>query len=171
MMGTGMPAARAIKVRLPNMAAKTPAKTSAGTESMTIACHLTVDRSTGNAAVQERDAAIWFNVRRRETSAAAANAQIVAQKTSCRWNHASVDIAAARWACTYIDADAIQAMNRAIAAASTLCPRRRPRFTHTRYLVDNTGAFASRRLITRSTCVRHASPSRFMYSLTATATP
>ena len=73
----------------------------AGTDSTTIVCHLTVDRSTGNAAVQERDAAIWFSARRRETSTAATIAEIAAQNRSCRWNHARVDIAAARWACTY----------------------------------------------------------------------
>jgi len=148
------------------MAAKKHAKKSAGTESTTMACHLTVDRSTGNAAVQERDAAIWFSARRRETSTAATIAEIVAQNRSCRCNHASVDIAAARSACTYIDAAAIQAIESARATDSPLRPRRRRRFTHTRYAVSNTGAFASHRLVTRSMCGRYAARSRFTMSRT-----
>jgi hypothetical protein len=108
------------------MTAKTHAKTKAGTESVTIACHLMVDRLTGKAAVQERDALIWFSARRRETSIAATIAQIAAQNTSCRWNHASVDIAAARWACTSIDAAVAQAIESAIAAASPRRARRQP---------------------------------------------
>jgi hypothetical protein len=58
-IGAGMLASTsAIKLRLPNKAAKKHAKMRAGTDSTASACHLMVDRSTGNAAVQERDAAI-----------------------------------------------------------------------------------------------------------------
>jgi hypothetical protein len=81
-------------------------------------------------------------------------AEIVAQNRSCRWSHASVDIAAARSAYTYIDTAAIQAIDSASAANSPLRLRRRPRFNHTRYAVSNTGAFASHRLVTWSMCGR-----------------
>jgi hypothetical protein len=58
-IGTGILAsARAIKLRLPNTAAKTHARTRAGADSTAIACHLAVERLTGNAAVHERDALI-----------------------------------------------------------------------------------------------------------------
>jgi hypothetical protein len=98
-------------------------------------------------------------VRRRETSTPATTAEIVAQNRSCRWSHTSVDIAAVRSACTYIDTAATQAIESASAADSPLRPRRRPRFTHTRYAVSSTGAFASHRLITRSMCGCYATRS------------
>ena len=153
-------------LRLPNIAAKTHAMTRAGTDSIASACHVAVDRSTGSPAVQEREAAILLRARRRETSTPATIVEIVAQKRSCRWSHTNVDIAAARSACTYIDTAAIQAIGSASAADSPLRPRRRPRFTHTRYAVSNTGAFASHRLVTRSMCGRYAARSRFTMSRT-----
>src|SRR3982074_3506399 len=56
---------------------------------------------------------------------------------------------------------AIQAIVRANATDSPLRPRRRPRFTHTRYAVSNTGAFASHRLVTCPRSGPYAGRSRF----------
>src|SRR6202041_2473243 len=154
-----LPSTRAMKLRLPNNAANPHPKTRAGTDATTIVCHLTVDRSTGNAAVQERDAAICNSARRRETSAPATIADIVAQNRSCRCSHEMVDTAAARWVCTYIHTAAIQAMESASGVDISLRPRRRQRFPNARYAVNKTGVFANHCRITRSMCKPHAAPS------------
>lgn len=140
------------------MTAKTHIKTRAGADSTATACHFRVNGATGSAAVQERDAATWFSVRRRETKTAATIAQIMAQNRSWRLSHASVDIAADRSACRYIDTAAIQATDTA-SVANPLRLRRRPRFTHTSYAVSKTGAFASHLLVIRSMCWRYATRS------------
>jgi hypothetical protein len=85
---------RAITLKGPNPAAKRPTILRAGADSIAIAWHLAVDRITGNALVQERDASFLFSARRRETKMPAAKALIPAKKRVCRRNHASVANAA-----------------------------------------------------------------------------
>jgi hypothetical protein len=85
---------RELTLKGPNPAAKRPAIPRAGEDSITNACHLAVDRFTGNALVQEREASFLLSARRRETKMPAAKALIPAKKRVCRCNQASVANAA-----------------------------------------------------------------------------